>query len=102
MNATHSRETLVGGCVERLVRCPEHARHNHACPICARVRADRPPVVACWNCEEWEPIINTGCGWCPVFEKETKATHGKQCTAFIPLPPNDKLSGGEKVTDQQS
>ena len=22
-------------------KCHTHARHNHACPICARVRADR-------------------------------------------------------------
>jgi hypothetical protein len=28
-----------------LVRCPEHARHNHGCPICARVRAES----SCWH-----------------------------------------------------
>lgn len=24
-----------------IARCPVHARHNHACPICVRVRRDK-------------------------------------------------------------
>jgi len=44
-----------------------------------------PKKARCWKCQEWEPIINTGCGWCPIFEKETRASHGSQCTAFVPL-----------------
>ena len=39
-NETNPAERTADS-VQRLVRCPEHARHNHACPICARVRADR-------------------------------------------------------------
>lgn len=39
----------------------------------------------CFDCENWEPIINTGRGWCLVFQKETPALHGSQCTAFKPM-----------------
>lgn len=56
-----------------------------------------PPAAGsarCWDCEEWEPLFNEPSGWCPVFQKETSATHGSQCTAFKSLKPNTKLSGG--------
>ena len=69
MNATTSKETPVGGCVERLVRCPVHARKNHGCPICARVR---PIWDTCPECN------GNGCTG-RTFRDETALPEGKTC-----------------------
>lgn len=58
-------ETKASGAhsLDRLVRCPEHARHDHACPICARVRADRlrPARIWCSLCKTWGDHYSTEC-----------------------------------------
>ena len=74
-----------------LKRCPVHARHDHGCHVCAAVRDSKSKATnRCWNCEEWEPIINTGRGWCPVFDKETGASHGAKCIAFTAMQANTR------------
>ena len=52
-----------------------------------------PPTTtnaACENCINWEvpepPNKQRGRGYCVIFDKETTATHGSQCTAFDPWP----------------
>ena len=46
---------------------------------------------ACFQCKNWEPKFPDGCGpkrqlakdgYCPIFDKQTDAHHGKQCTAW--------------------
>ena len=46
-------------------RCPVHARHNHGCPICARVRADRPsPPLPAPAGSELDCGMSNDVAWC--------------------------------------
>ena len=68
----------------------EYGEHEPTCQNAALSPVGSEPLFGtCETCETWEGRLVIGCskallGYCNMFDKLTKHTHGKHCTAYKP------------------